>query len=91
MKTTSFLEALVARSTSADLVFTNGRIYTVNENTPWVEAVAIRDGGFIVVGSNASVAAVTGTETQVIDLRGQFVMPGLHDAHVHLEAAYAAC
>jgi predicted amidohydrolase YtcJ len=82
--------SVVARSTSADLVFTNGRIYTVNENTPWVEAVAIRDGEFIVVGSNASVAAVTGTETQVIDLRGQFVMPGLHDAHVHLEAAYAA-
>jgi hypothetical protein len=67
----------------ADTVYTNGRIYTVNEAQPWVEAVAIRDGRFIKVGSNADVAAVTGEGTETVDLSGQFVMPGMVDTHTH--------
>ncbi len=67
----------------ADTVYTNGRIYTVNEAQPWVEAVAIKDGKFLVVGSNADVEAVTGEGTQVHDLEGRFVMPGILDLHAH--------
>ena len=37
----------------ADTVYTNGKIYTVNESQPWAEAVAIKDGSFLVLGSNA--------------------------------------
>jgi hypothetical protein len=66
---------------AADTVFTNGRIYTVNEAQPWAEAVAIKDGKFLVVGSNAEVEAVTGNDTEVIDLGGAFAMPGLVDIH----------
>ena len=67
----------------ADVVYRNGRIYTVNEAQPWVEAVAIKDGAFQVVGSNADVDAVTGGGTEVVDLGGRMVMPGLIDVHVH--------
>ena len=68
---------------AADTVYTNGRIYTVNESRPWAEAVAIKDGKFIVVGSSADVDAVTGDGTEVADLGGQFVMPGIVDMHAH--------
>ena len=68
---------------TADTVYTNGRIYTVNEVQPWAEAVAIKDGKFIIVGSNAEVRALVGDRTEVIDLSGRFVMPGLIDVHAH--------
>ena len=67
----------------ADTVYTNGKIYTVDEAQPWAEAVAIKDGKFLVVGSNADVEAVTGDATEVADLGGQFVMPGMVDTHTH--------
>ena len=74
----------------ADTVYTNGKIYTVNDAQPWAEAVAIKDGKFVVVGSNADVEAVNGDGTEVVDLKGKFAMPGLHDTHVHIEQAYIA-
>lgn len=67
----------------ADTVYTNGRIYTVNEAQPWVEAVAIKDGKFLVVGAIADVEAATGEQTEVIDLGGKFAMPGIGDSHIH--------
>ena len=69
---------------SADVVYTNGRIYTVNEAQPWAEAVAIKDGTFLVVGSNADVESVTGEGTEVVDLGGRMAMPGLIDVHQHV-------
>ena len=50
-------------SDAADTVYTNGKIYTVNEAQPWAEAVAIKSGKFLAVGSNADVEAVTGDGT----------------------------
>ena len=74
----------VAEATNtADYVFTNGKVYTVNENQPWAEAVAIKNGQFLVVGSASDMDAVTGQTTEVIDLGGDFVMPGVVDAHIH--------
>ena len=67
----------------ADTVYNNGKIYTVNESQPWAEAVAIKDGKFIAVGSNTNVAALTGDKTNVVDLEGNFVMPGIFDLHTH--------
>ena len=68
---------------AADTVYSNGRIYTVNEAQPWAEAVAIKDGKFLVVGSNTETEAVTGDATEVVDLNDQFVMPGIVDMHAH--------
>lgn len=74
----------------ADTVYTNGAIYTVNEAQPWAEAVAVSDGIITVVGSNADMQPVTGGKTRVVDLGGRFVMPGLHDLHLHFEGFYNA-
>ena len=69
--------------TFADTVYTNGKIYTVNEAQPWAEAVAIKDGEFIIVGSNADVEKMTSDNTKVVGLGGKFVMPGIVDMHAH--------
>jgi hypothetical protein len=79
-----------AYSQTADTIYTNGKIYTVNEAQPWVEAVAIKDGEFVAVGSDADVKVLAGGETEIVDLGGKFAMPGLHDTHVHMEQAYIA-
>jgi predicted amidohydrolase YtcJ len=67
----------------ADTVYKNGKIYTVNETQPWAEAVAIKDGKFLVVGSNADMERVTGPGTEIVDLANRFVMPGIFDLHTH--------
>ena len=72
-----------AAQTVADTAYTNGKIYTVNEAQPWAEAVAIKDGKFLIVGSNAEVKSVTGDGTEVVDLGGRMAMPGLIDVHLH--------
>ncbi len=73
----------VANAQNADTIFANGRIYTVNEDLPWAEAVAIKDGKFIAVGSNADVAQYWDETTEVVDLNGGFAMPGIGDVHIH--------
>ena len=72
----------------ADSVYTNGRIYTVEGDAEWAEAVAIKDGKFMVVGSADDAAAVIGDSTNVVDLEGRFVMPGLIDPHTHMFEDY---
>jgi predicted amidohydrolase YtcJ len=76
--------AIVSSGIVADTVYTNGKIYTVNEAQPWAEAVAIKDGKFMVVGTNDDVAAVTGEGTIVVNLDGSMAMPGMIDLHHHL-------
>ncbi|MGI9369021.1 MAG: amidohydrolase, partial [Ruegeria sp.] len=73
----------VAAAQDADMVFTNGKIYTVNSDAPWADAVAIENGIFVAVGSHDDAMAHAGSGTEVIDLNGQFVLPGLVDAHTH--------
>ena len=66
-------DAVVTQTDSAaDAVYINGKIYTVNDAQPWADAVAIKDGRLIVVGSSDDVSAVTGDETEVVDLGGAF-------------------
>jgi predicted amidohydrolase YtcJ len=67
----------------AETVYRNGKIYTVDEARPWVEAVAIKDGKLIAVGSNDDVGAYVSEVTEVIELQGKMVMPGIVDLHVH--------
>jgi hypothetical protein len=73
----------------ADLAFINGRIYTVGANA-WAEAVAIRDGRFIAVGSSTDIGRCIGPDTRTVDLEGRFAMPGLYDMHTHPDLALAA-
>jgi hypothetical protein len=71
----------------ANIVLVNGGIYTVDAERGWVEAMAIRDGEIVVVGSNESVETYMGASTEVIDLSGSMALPGLHDTHP-LEGGY---
>ncbi|WP_299351048.1 amidohydrolase [uncultured Shimia sp.] len=71
----------------AELVLTNGRIYTVDPERPWVEAVAIRRGRFMAIGNHDEVAAHIESYTKVHDLNGAFAMPGLYDMHTHPDLA----
>lgn len=70
-----------------DYIIKNAKIYTVNETSPWAEAMAIKDGKIVYVGSNEGVNEYEG---EVHDLNGQFVMPGLIDSHVHIALACAS-
>src|SRR3546814_2657851 len=58
----------------ADLILTNARIYTVEDKQPWAEAVAIKDGKIVAVGSTASVAKLRGAATRTVDVGGQLVL-----------------
>ena len=73
-----------AKTEPADVVFKNGNIYTANDRQPHAEAIAVKAGKIIFVGSNKDVAAYQGKDTRVIDLRGNAVVPGLTDSHYHL-------
>ena len=72
-----------ASQETADLVFTNANVITMSGATPRAEAVAITDDVITAVGDRATVEALIGDETQVIDLGGAAVVPGLVDAHSH--------
>ncbi len=68
----------------AELVFKNGNVYTVNDDQPKAEAIAVRYGRIVFVGSNADVKKYEGKKvTKIIDLKGATVVPGLTDAHYH--------
>src|ERR1051326_7488465 len=69
--------------TSADLVFINGNIYTVSDQKPRAEAIAIKNNRFVYVGANAGVKNFEGHNTRIIDLHGETVVPGMTDAHYH--------
>src|SRR5471032_2926754 len=68
----------------ADLILHNGRLHTVDRAQPKATAVAIKDGRFIAVGNDGEAMALRGSATQVIDLKGRTVIPGLNDSHLHL-------
>ena len=71
----------------ADIVFTGGKVYTVDEKQPWAEAVAVKENKLVFVGSAAEVKQHIGDETKVIDCKGKTVMPGFVSAHDHLIAS----
>jgi predicted amidohydrolase YtcJ len=68
---------------SADTVIVNARIYTVNVSHLWAEALAIADDKILAVGNAKEIAAYRGPSTKVIDAKGQLVLPGFTDCHIH--------
>lgn len=75
---------------SEDIAFINGKIYTVETDSPWVEAILIEDGKISELGTNDLVLQRKKKSTRLIDLKGKMVLPGFHDSHVHvLEGGFA--
>jgi predicted amidohydrolase YtcJ len=67
----------------ADLVLKNGLVYTLNDDQPRAEAVALRYGQIVFIGSTADAKKYEAKTTRVVDLKGRVVVPGLADAHYH--------
>lgn len=68
----------------ADLILTNGRIYTVDAAEPWVEAIAIADGRILARGSATEMSKLAGAATSIVDLDGRLALPGIVDVHNHV-------
>ena len=72
-----------ATPSGADRVFINGTVHTIDAKDNRAEAVAIKDGRIVYVGTSVGARADVTGGTEVTDLRGRFLMPGLIDAHMH--------
>ena len=73
-----------AQQSAADLILTNGKIVTVDERFTIAQAVAVRDGRIVAVGTNQQIQPLAGAGTRRIDLQGKTAIPGLIDNHMHL-------
>lgn len=81
------LAAGIAVAQTADLILRNGKVVTVDGSFRIAQAVAVRGSTIAAVGNDTSVMALAGPATQVIDLAGRTVVPGLIDNHLHLHFA----
>jgi predicted amidohydrolase YtcJ len=79
----------MAQRETADVLFLNGNVYTVNERQPHAEAIAVKGERIIFVGSNADANRFKGKGTRVLDLHGRTVLPGMTDAHYHIQGVGA--
>jgi predicted amidohydrolase YtcJ len=77
--------AATAAEKPADLMLTGGAVITLDPARPRATAVAVRDGRIVAVGGDADVQPFRGPKTRVVALAGGGVVPGLADAHVHVE------
>ena len=73
----------LGQSTPADLVLLNGTVITVDDRDTIAQALAVRDGRIVFVGTTAAARKMVAEKTRVIDLAGRTVTPGLIDTHVH--------
>ncbi len=72
-----------SQSESADLVIRGGTIVTVDEANPEVEAMAVRDGRIVALGSERDIASFVGSGTEVVELDGATAIPGFIEGHAH--------
>ena len=70
----------------ADTIIINAVIATMNDAQPEAQALAIKDGVILKIGTNAEIEALKNAATKVIDAQNQFVMPGFIDGHAHFSA-----
>jgi predicted amidohydrolase YtcJ len=80
----AFAGPATAAGPKADRVFVNGIVWTGEEKPARAEALAIRNNTIVAVGRTADIQGLAGKGTDVVDLKGRFVVPGFTDAHVHL-------
>jgi predicted amidohydrolase YtcJ len=80
----SLLASTLSFAQSADRIWSEGTILTMNDAAMRAEAIAERDGKIIAVGSKAEVMKLRGADTQLIDLNGHALLPGFVDAHGHM-------
>jgi len=67
-----------------DLIITNAKVTTLDRENPVANAVAIRDGKFLAVGTEGEVRTAAGADATIIDAKGRRLIPGLIDSHIHV-------
>ncbi len=67
----------------ADLVITNGKVITVDRDFSIKQALAVKAGRIVSVGTNDEIKPLVGSGTQVLDLKGKPILPGINDTHMH--------
>ncbi len=77
------LPAAAESSPPADVIVINARIYTVNPQQKWAEAMAVRGDQIFAIGDKAKIETYRGKATKVIDAQGRLVLPGFTDCHIH--------
>jgi predicted amidohydrolase YtcJ len=80
----ALLAVVVSAGCSSTRLFVNGDVLTMNPDRPWADAVAVRDGRILAVGTRVEVEREAGAGFEVEDLRGNTVVPGFIDAHGHV-------
>src|SRR6266852_768440 len=68
---------------AADLVIINAKIHPMDQGRPLAEAVAVSGNRIVAIGSTKDIHKLAGANTRVIDAKGQLLLPGFNDAHVH--------
>ena len=81
---TCLLGASIAHAQQADIIITNGKITTLNDNNQEVEAMAIAGNKIVSTGTNSEILKLKGKNTTVIDAQHRRVIPGLFDSHMHV-------
>ena len=82
----ALLSVAVAMGQDATMILSGGTIWTGDSARPYVDAVAVGEGKILAVGTVEDLTAYRGSATRMVDLQGQFLMPGLIDDHAHFVA-----
>lgn len=69
-----------------DTIYVNGNVYTVNKHFERASAFAVKGDRFIAVGSDKRIRNMAGSQTEVVDLEGKTVLPGMIESHIHMES-----
>src|SRR5260370_29235342 len=70
-------------SGAADTIIVHAKIYTLNVQQPWAEALAIKADKILAVGSDHDIQAYRGSSTKIVDAGGHLLLPGFEDFHIH--------
>ena len=84
------LSVTAAKGQKADIILFNGKVFTSDEKDLFVEAVAIKGNRILAAGSNKTIGKLAGKNTQKVNLLGKTVIPGINDAHFHLDGGFKA-
>lgn len=76
-------------SQTAEMIITNANIHTMDDHCPRADAIAIRDGRILAVGTNMDIEAFADEKTRRVDALGKLMLPGLQDTHVHFQLSSA--
>ena len=82
--------SIVSKGQSPDLILTNGKIFTSDTSQLYVDALAIKNGRIIAIGTTMTIEKMAQKDTKQINLEGKLVVPGFNDAHNHLPGGFNA-